>query len=224
MNDNELDEMLNKWDAPQAPRRLRGRIEAQLPRKRSFTWPSWHLNKGLLAGAAAGAAVCFIGIAAAFPQAIGPSVRFSLSSDFIEHKDDGSSVVYEYRESTAQNGREIILARANPESHLMSIHFLFFDTLHRLLGLGVDPTQPPVSMALSDCSIPAYSVIGHETVLNYGTIVQREVDSDGSRYTEWRSRDLDCIVMKYTKEELTNGQLKLKGERRPVLVKLNRAQ
>jgi len=220
MNDTELDDMLNQWEAPEVPARLRDSIVLPRPPKRRIAWPSWHLSKGLLAGALAGAAMCFIGIATAFPQVLAPSSGFYVVSEYIEHKADGSSVAYEDRVATAQHGREIILKRHVPNNLFMDLHMRFFDTVHRLLGLE---HEGPAGMG-SDCSIPGLSVIGHETVLNYQTIRQRTMDKDGSRYTEWRAPDLECIVMKYTKEEPVNGELTLTDERRPMFVKLNRAQ
>ena len=221
MNDTELDEMLNQWEAPEVPARLRDSIELPPPERRwRFSWPSWHLSKGLLAGAAVGAAMCFIGMTAAFPQVLTPTPRFNLLTELIEYRDDGSSRIQEYRASTAQDGREIILQRDDPNNWMMDLHMRFFDAIHRLLGLE---HEGPAGMG-TDCSIPGLSVIGHETILNYQTIVQRALYKDGGRSTEWRAPQLDCIVMKATSEELKNGELKLVEERKPMLVRINRTQ
>jgi hypothetical protein len=176
---------------------FRAKLEAP---KRRF---EWHLSKVLLAGALAGGAMCFIGITAAFPQVLSPTPRFNLLSEYVDYEDDGSSIIREYRASTAHNGQEIILERSNPDNWLMNIHFHFFDTVHRLLGIA-KAAPPPMA---SDCSFPTMSVIGHEMTLNYRTTVQRTVNEDGSRYTEWRSPDLDCIVVKYIAEKpAANGR------------------
>ncbi len=221
MNDTELDDMLNQWESPEVPARLRESIKLPPPeRKWRFSWPSWHLSKGLLAGAVIGGGMCFIGISAAFPQVLAQSGRFTVVSEYFDHKDDGSSVLYETRASTAQHGREIILVRTNPDNWMMNLHFFLFDRLHRLLGIS----QGPPAQIGSDCSVRGLSVVRSETILNYQTTMQRGVYQDGSRYTEWRAPALDCIVMKYTREELINGELKLTDERRPILVQINRAQ
>jgi hypothetical protein len=222
MNDTELDDMLNQWESPKVPARLRESIKLPPPqRKWRLSWPSWHLSKGLLAGALAGLAMCFIGITAAFPQVLTPTPRFNLLSEYLEYNDDGSSRIQEYRASTAQNGQETIIERTNPDNWMMNLHFHLFDTLHRLLGIN---EQPPRPMALSDCSMQGMSVIGHEAILNYRTTVQRAVDENGGHYTEWRAPDLGCIVMKATWEKLANGELKLTDERRPLGVRINHAQ
>jgi hypothetical protein len=102
----------------------------------------------------------------------------------------------------------------------MNLHFFLFDRLHRVLGIS----EGPSAQIGSDCSVPGLSVVGNETILKYQTTMQRGVYEDGSRYTEWRAPQLDCIVMKYTKEELRNGELKLTDERRAIQVQINRAQ
>ena len=217
MNDTELDDMLNKWDAPPVPRGLRERISQEPPRKK---W-KFRLPSGLVFGLAAGAAMCFFGMTAAFPQALGPAPRFNLLSEILDHKEDGSSSIYEYRASTAHNGAEIMLEQTYPDSWFLTLHAHFFGAVHRMLGIS---GHPPESMA-SDCSVPKMSVIGHETLLNYRTTVQRVVDEDGSRYTEWRSPDLDCITMKYIAEKpVGNGQFRITVERRPMTVRINHAQ
>ena len=221
MNDTELDDMLEQWKAPEPRAELRERVRRQQPRKWSFAWPAWHLSKGLAAGALVGAAICFIGIAAAFPQVLAPAARFNLLSEYVDHEDDGSSIIREYRASTAHNGQEIILERSNPDNWLMNLHFLLFDNVHRLLGIS---EAAPASMA-SDCSFPSMSVIGYEMTLNYRTTVQRTVNGDGSRYTEWRSPDLDCIVMKYIADKpAASGQFQMTKERRPMAVRINHPQ
>ncbi|HVY94488.1 MAG TPA: hypothetical protein VHA14_17120 [Bryobacteraceae bacterium] len=224
MNDTELDEMLNQWKAPEPGAELRERVRGMKPRRQwRLGWPSWHMSKGLFAGVAAGAVMCLFGIVAAFPQALAPSgVRFNLISEYLVYHDDGSFTVHEHRASTARNGQEIILDRDIPGDAFMSMHMHFFDTIHHWFGMS----DGPASIA-SDCSVPDVTVIGHETVLGYKTIVLRYPDEDGgkSRYTEWRSPDLDCIVMKsVTEKAAANGGFRIASERRPLTVRMNHAQ
>ena len=218
MNETELDDMLNKWDAPPVPRGLRERISQEPPRRK------WHfrLPSGLFIGLAAGAAMCFIGITAAFPQAVGPTPRFNLISEYLRYKDDGSSTIKEYRASTARNGQEIVLEQTFPDSWLMTLHQGFFLTVHRMLGLN---HTPPASMA-SDCALPKTSVVGQETLLGYQTykLLFHDAELSEGRYTEWRAPALDCIPMKLTWEKRSGGELKLVDEKRPMTVRINRAQ
>lgn len=60
MNDTELDEMLNQWDAPGAPASLRGRVQAGVaPKPRRWFVRLPHVGwKGLFAGAALAGAMC----------------------------------------------------------------------------------------------------------------------------------------------------------------------
>lgn len=218
MNDIELNEMLNQWKAPEPSAELRERVHAMQPRRRRFTLPSWHLGKGLFAGVAAGAVMCLFGISVAFPQAFSPSsVRFNLISEYRVYNDDGSVTVREQRASTAVHGREIILERHVPDDAFMTAHMQFFDMIHRLFGIGA---EAPASMS-GDCSVPDASVAGHESLLGYRTTVLQYPD----RYREWRSPDLDCIVMKWVIEKPgAHGELRITSERRPLTVRMNRPQ
>jgi len=215
MNDTELDDMLNKWDAPPVPRGLRERISQEPPRKK---W-KFRLPSGLFFGLAAGAAMCFIGMTAAFPQAMGPTPRFNLLSEVLEYKDDGSSTIREYRASTARDGAEIMLQQTFPDSFFMTIHQGFFNTVHRILGLE----HGPAPMA-SDCSYPGHAVLGQETLVGYQTTKLRYTDDSTGRYTEWRAPQLDCIAMKYTWEKLVKGEFQLAEMKKPMTVRINQAQ
>ncbi len=221
MNDTELDEMLNRWKAPEPGAELRGRIRGMQARPRRFAWPSWHLSKGLFAGVAAGAVMCLFGIGVAFPQVFAPSgARFNLLSESGVYSDDGSFTVREVRASTAVHGREIILQRHVPDNVFMSAHMQFFDMIHRWFGMN---DSAPSSMS-SDCSMPGTAVTGNATVLGYQTTVLRypEDKSDQSRYTEWRAPDLDCITMKWVVEKpAANGGFRITSERRPLTVRIN---
>jgi hypothetical protein len=162
MNDTELDDMLNKWEAPPVPRDLRQRIQPDRTPKRKFRVPS-----GMFFGLAAGAATFLLAVGVAAPQTfgLGPTPRFILMTETIDYKDDGSSAIQEYRRSTAQNGKEIIIDRRVPDSWFMTMHMNFFDAVHRLLGLEHSAPVDP------DCSVKGSSVAGTESVMNYNTVV-----------------------------------------------------
>ncbi len=219
MNDSELDDMLNQWDAPPVPRGLRERISpASAPRSR-FRLPS-----GMVFGLTAAAAMFLLVVGVASPQTFGlvPSARFNLLTETHEFKRDGSSTITEYRASTAHNGAEIILEQTFPDNAFMTIHQRFFNLMHRMLGLE---HTAPASMA-SDCSYPEHAVLGTEVLLGYQTTRLRYTgpDSSDGRYTEWRAPQLDCIKMKTTWEKLVGGEFKLAEERRPMTVRINRPQ
>jgi hypothetical protein len=100
----------------------------------------------------------------------------------------------------------------------------FFDMIHRLLGMNPNGSLASIS---SDCAVPDVSVAGHETLVGYRTtVLQYPADQqDGSRYREWRSPDLDCIVMKWTFEKpVANGEFRIASERRPLGVRINPAK
>ncbi|HVV43905.1 MAG TPA: hypothetical protein VHC72_01830 [Bryobacteraceae bacterium] len=223
MNDTELDEILNQWKSPEPGAELRARIRGLQPRGRRFAWPTWHISKGLFAGVAAGAVMCLFGISVAFPQAFAPAaIRFNLLSEFVSWHDDGSSQVREVRASTMIGGREIFLERHVPDDELMTLHMHFFDTIHRMLGVG---EGAPESFG-NDCSVPNARADGHETLLGYQAtkLVYNPADFNGGRYIEWRAPELECIVMKSTWEKLVNGELRLRDERRSLTVRVNHAK
>lgn len=221
MNDNELDDLLTRWETPEAPAsKMRARLKMDSPRRPRFTWSFREIRWGLVTAGLAGAATCFVGIAAAFPQAILPEPRFNLISEVVRYKADGSQRVQEYRASTARDGVELMLDQSYPDNPFMTIHQRFFNTIHQLLGIGSAPT------AMSkDCQVPSLTVIGRESILNYTTTVQRTLNEDGSRYTEYRAPELDCAVMKYVVETpVGNGQFRIASEKRPMTVRINHAQ
>ncbi|HVW10023.1 MAG TPA: hypothetical protein VHC90_15650 [Bryobacteraceae bacterium] len=225
MNDSELDEMLNQWKAPEPGAELRERIRGTQPgRQRRFSWPSWHMSKGLFAGVAAGAVMCLFGMGIAFPQVFAPAgVRFNLISESGAYNDDGSFTVQEERVSTAVHGKEIILKRQIPDNEFMSLHMRFFDMIHRWLGMD---QSGPASIT-SDCAVAGAAVAGHETLLGHPTtVLQYSADpQDQSRYREWRAPDLDCIVMKWVVQKpAASGGFRITSERRPLAVRMNPAQ
>ena len=127
MNDTELDEMLDTWQAPAVPASLRENVRAgfaanlqQRPlrdrRPRWVTkWPR-SARKGMFAGAAVGAGLLLLIVTQALPQPLPPeNIPYTVDSEFLRYADDGSPSVEMYLTSyTNQNGAEALVSRSLP--------------------------------------------------------------------------------------------------------------
>jgi len=234
MNDSELDDMLNQWDAPPVPSSLREKVRAGLALgrkssgKRWFTLPSWHIGKGLFAGMAAGAVVFLFVIAQAFPQALGPSstVRpfpYVVESNVVAYGDDGSSRIDATLMSSSYKGTEIVLTESHPGNPLEGWLMVFHNSIHLALLHYVPGLVMPESAAKdawfsayvqAGCSDKGDNVIGHETVLKHATTAVQRTDPDGWRGTVWRAPDLGCFALRRkTEAPSPGGGFRLVSER-----------
>ena len=246
MNDKELDEMLNQWDAPPVRSELRENVAAgfvarKTAPRRWFTWPSWHVGKGLFAGLAAGAAVFLVVIGQAFPQslgriAVGP-IPFTVESEYIDYNPDGSQKVTEYATTFLRDGHEWILEASYPGSALMTLHTQLISTIHLMFFSMLRPFEDVGDLAKVNAEYIQRGCVwwgakgaesrpvNHETVLGYRTTVTETLAEDGqqkSLYTQWRAPDLGCIQLKTTYAVLAaNGTYQLKDEKRALKVRMN---
>ena len=128
MNDPELDEMLNQWDAPEVPRRLRAELREQ-QRKRESRWPTrwmaWLVPGGkLFAGAAVGSVVFLVIMVQiqASPQAPGIHVPWTVDSELIRYADDGtSSVEMNMTSYKLDASQEVLLSRSVPGNPIKTL-------------------------------------------------------------------------------------------------------
>jgi hypothetical protein len=127
VNDTELDEMLDKWQAPPVPASLRENVRAgfsatlqQKPlRDRRTRWiTKWLLGarKGMFVGAALSAGLLLLIVTQALPQTPPPvNIPYTVDSEFVRYADDGSPSVEMYLTSyTNQNGAEALVSRSLP--------------------------------------------------------------------------------------------------------------
>jgi len=144
VNDTELDEMLDRWQAPPVPASLRENVRAgfvasleqkPLRDRRARSHTAWlpGLRKSLFAGAALGAGLLLLIVTQALPQTPPPvNLPYTVDSEFVRYADDGSKSVEMYLTSyTGQNGGEVLISRSIP-NHL-------FGTA---LGRTLDATLP----------------------------------------------------------------------------------
>lgn len=235
MNDTELDEMLNQWKAPEPGAELRGRIRGMKPRKQRFAWPSWHLGRGLVAGAATCGVALLVLVGLAAPETTAGSIPFTVDSEYTRHNRDGSVTITEYRTEYMRDGAEATLSSSFPDNTLMTIHNRFFYAFQNLMYPMVRAVHGPNKRAISaetvanDCVWPGakdLKIISHEKILGYMTAVLRLPQSVGNddRGTEWRAPALGCFVLRSTWEALENdGSYRLTYEKRATKVTINHA-
>lgn len=235
MNDNELDEMLNKWDAPPVRAELRKNVQAGFTATKSsprrwFSWPSWEGGKGIFAGLAAGAAVSLVVISQAFPQALNlssssPMIGFPyfVKSNVVAYANDGSSRLDATLLSYSYKGSEIVLTETHPGNPVQEFFMNFHIGIHNVLLRYVPGLVMPESAAKdawfnayvqSGCVDKGDVVVGHETILKHATTAVEQNDPDGSRWTAWRAPDLGCFAMRTrTEERLPGGAYRVRTQR-----------
>ena len=217
MNDTELDDMLNKWDAPPVPRGLRERI-SQEPSRRKFRF---RLPSGLIFGLAAGAAMFLLAVGIASPQSFGHSIPFTVDTEVIDYQKDGSSHVYEYATRYIVDGREMTLSSSFPGDPLRTAHMNLIGTVGRLLYQISSPfrdtsgTVAARAMRIKEgCVLGGSIPIGKETILNHETtIIQIDGSPEKVRFTQWMAPDLSCFTLKFREEKvLSDGTFRLTSE------------
>jgi len=127
VNDTELDEILDTWQAPTVPASLRENVRAgfaanlrQKPlHDRRTHWIGGWLpgpRKSLFAGAALGTGLLLLIVTQALPQPLPPeNIPYTVDSEFVRYSDDGSPSVEMYLTSyTNQNGAEALVSRSLP--------------------------------------------------------------------------------------------------------------
>ncbi len=158
MNDRELDELLDKWSAPEAPKSLRAGVRAGFGARRERRPMRWW-GKGLIAAAAV--VVLFVLVPKAEPQKgrLGMLLQarhpYSVLSEFVRYEKDGSSRIEMYStEYNDQEGREHLLDR-------------------RILDNPVDDTVARIFDAASDATGPLRLYLLRLSSVNTGMIAQR---------------------------------------------------
>ena len=222
MNDTELDQLLNTWDAPPAPASLRAGVLVGFhagPERRKF--------RGVrILIAAVGVGVFLLAVTLALPQTlslISPTVRapYIVVSDIVRYGFDGTPSVELSLGSYNNDGSEVVV----------------YEVAHSLLPaikLGLQAIGPVVGrltllfvvsgeqaeraklIARVSAGFEGYwlggaatlihsgcvngPVVGHETILNHQTIAVRQFN-DRQRMTLWMAPDLGCFALRLTREE-----------------------
>ena len=250
-SDEDLNSLLHAWTVPPSPDYLADRLRSAYRKRTGSRRRPWFRIRwiaglapaaGLFAGVTAGAVVFLLVIAQAFPQSLstlaGGPFPFTVDSEEIEYKADGSSKILEYFTS-AGGGR--VLSSEFPGDPLRTAQQRILDPLNLIMYRIAEPYITRRVAALNarfplrakfiaeleqTCGAPnrEWALVGNETILNYATLgIQKEWMEEGKpvRFTQWSAPDLHCFALKSTTEKTLNGKLRPVFERRALKVMMN---
>jgi hypothetical protein len=222
MNDHELDDLLNQWDAPAAPRTLRENVRTGFRERVIRAIPAVsrvRFSRLRLAFGLVGVAAALLAATAAFPQVgrmlSSEPIPYSVDSEFVMFPGDREPRPYMTLTSYSSNGKEVVLTWSMPDHP-------FAAPIHRVLGGMItlvhgSPNETSDATAIVGCGHACFgmaseslgpaaqllrngcvtgTVVGRETILGHATVgVQRPLEG-GSRGTFWLAPDLGCHALR----------------------------
>jgi hypothetical protein len=216
MNDNELDEMLDRWTAPPVRASLRekalsgfrARLKSAAVRRPLRQWiPVF----GPRAAAIAALGVFLLVLTKAAPVVLSASAgaqnaRLIVETENSYYAEDGSSSVNIYSASYDKEGKEIPLSRSVPNDRLGTLVVQAGDLLGILHLALIQQLHIPFEHHSDDFSVLvpagcAIEPVARETIVNYPTVAISRTRGDGRRQTVWMAPDLGCFALKYTSED-----------------------
>jgi hypothetical protein len=218
MNDTELDELLDGWEAPPMRESVREELRAGFARSagRPERFALGRTIFGRMAVATACAAVLLFAIVQVAPRTIrlassGYHIPFYVESVFERFARDGSVEYRSLRTSFPYAGipynMSVIEAHKSWLDPLRRIGFSIRTQIVLAMPSLVIPKQPPMQepawfagYVRSGCSERA-TVIGHETIAGHETTVI-QTGAPGNRVKAWLAPDLECFALKMTFEVL----------------------
>jgi hypothetical protein len=227
MNDDELDELLNRWDIPPAATELRGKVwHAFRPPRRPLIWG--FDPKPMFAGTALGAGLCLLLlITQAFPQTLriaSPWFRIPFTVDFevIDYEADGSSKVDIAYTSYSDKGDEVILSSSMPgHPFVTAVRRVLESTSFIWRGIvGRDHWAGHADFVRAGCVMTGQRVVERTTILGYSTVATTTGPSDAQqRATFWFAPDLGCFDLKIRFEERQpDGSYRVTSEKHALAV------
>ena len=217
MNDTELDEILDQWNAPEPPDSLRRRTRAAYiatvhrpaARRRLAVWVF-------------GLASFLLVLTVAFPQTMklvapGEKPPYTVDSDINYFRPDGSVDREENITSYNDSKGEVVLSRSVVgnmlESVLLQMH-------HFLFGFPRGGYADEAKAVANGCADGP--VAGHEKILGYDTVAI-SYEGNARKYTVWRAPALACFAMRILGEkQQTDGSRHRIMERHAVKVTINK--
>lgn len=245
MNDDELNEMLNQWDAPSAPPTLRQKVRAGFRERVSRAIPVVprpRFPRVRFAFGLAAATVTLLAATAAFPQVARISwskpVPYSVDSEFVTFRGDREPHPFLMLTSYSDKGKEIVLTWSMPDHPFVAPVHRFLGQLisfvhgspretedvtatvgcdHACFDMVSEPIGPAAQLLGNGCVTG--TVVGHETILGHAAVgVQRPLQS-GGRGTFWLAPDLGCHSLRTSLEWPTkDGQYRLSAEKRALRI------
>jgi hypothetical protein len=235
MNDQELDEMLDRWEAPpmrdSVRENLRIRFAATAKRAdkaafaRRMIAAAAQLPLRRLAFGTVSAAVVLFALIQVFPQTIGmapPGFRipFYVESEFVRYTDAGVAGRPSRITSFPYAGHDVIMSVWTTGDSLLdalrgiagSVQTKFVLAIPSVVLPKQAPMPEPAGFAgfvRSGCA-EGKTVVGHETVAGYETVIVQS-EAAGRRTRIWMSPALRCFALKLTDEvEQPDGSYRLR--------------
>jgi hypothetical protein len=194
MNDTELDEMLNKWEAPAAPASLRAKVQAGFssdrPRQEApgglWHWiTSFTPRKAVLGVIAltAGALLCVVTLALAQTLTLSPP-PYTVESKCVRYADERGNAAEMILTSYNDKGSEIVLSRSLPGNLFGTVATRVTDAASSLITrftwplfkpkqLEIVKTQSGVSIGFQDWYLGSTAELLQHGCVN-GPVVGRE--------------------------------------------------
>jgi hypothetical protein len=215
MTDQELDELLNRWEAPETGEAARERLRAGyagLPALEPVAAPKRRLRR--VATIAVGIAALLFAIIQISPETVrmaspGYRIPFYVEYQFWRYADDGRTAHPSRVTAFPYAGHEIIMSVREPGHFLMvaarnianSIRDQFILAMPSLVLPKGPPMAEPAWFAdfvNSGCAKDKL-VVGHEKVAGYSTTVV-ESGAPNYRVKVWMAPELQCFALKFTSE------------------------
>jgi hypothetical protein len=246
MNDNELDEMLDLWKAPEMRDCVREALRAGFPatRERANRPSLWRrfidAAQGIRTGRLAFATMCVAALLFAIIQVSPETVRmaspgyripFYVEFEFERYVDNGSVPHQSRITSFPYAGHEIVMSVTESGDSLLTTIRGIASSIRTQFILAMPslvlPKEPPMAepewfagFVSSGCS-NGKTVVGHETLAGHETTVV-QTGSPGYRMRIWLAPDLACFALKLTHEiQEPNGTYVLKLRKEAVKVTMN---
>lgn len=235
MNDTELDEILDRWEAPPMRESLRDDV------RREFVRTSRHPERFALtrtiAKRIAIVTTCAAGLLFAIVQVAPRTIRgasaeyhipFYVQYVFERYARDGSREYQSVRTAFPYAGTEINMSVVDSHSALLDPFRRIGASVRTQIILAMPslilPKQPPMQepewfagYVRSGCS-ERRTVIGHETIAGHETTLV-ESTTPGGRMRFWLAPDLACFALKMTTESKEqDGTYRLESLKKTVRV------
>jgi hypothetical protein len=250
MNDTELDDMLNKWEAPPAPVSLRANVLAGFwsDRPRQETpgglW-HWITSRKTVLGAIALVIVAFLCLVTlALPQTLTLSSPYTVESKCVRFGDERGPAAEIILTSYNDKGSEIVLSRSLPGNLFGTVATRVTDAAISMITrltwpvfkpeqLEIIKTQAGVSTGFQYWHLGNAGellqhgcvngpVVGHDKILDYQTTAVEYRQDNFFKFTVWRAPGLGCFALRVTHEERQDdGTYRLMREKRALHVTLN---
>jgi hypothetical protein len=237
VNETELNELLDQWEAPPVPPSLRQNVRAgyaahvghNRTRRSPMNWLAAFTpasKRTLFAGTAMGAGAFFLLLVTqAFPQTLRMApffhIPYTVDSEFVEYPETGPPKVVMYLTSYSDHGTEINLSSSMPGDSVKTAIRRTLDVLgflyYKIAGRS-EPAHPDFLRA----GCVNGPVFKRETILGFQTTVVETRLSDRHRITSWMSPDLSCFALKLRiEEQRADGTYRIVSEKHALKVTFN---